>query len=400
MKKLLYGVAGLVILSLLTVGVLLYQYPYLPAIIDEGFPSWKWPAKGIYVKVTGEPVAWPQKEKLSSTSQSPTNSKLLTLIKESETDALLAYHKGKLKFAYYRPDLAPDTQFNSYSMAKSLIGFLVLKAIDEGEIDGLDSPIGNYLLTLKDENLRKLPIEKFLTMRSGLLFEQKKVSKPLARDAKRPQDKDASNPFTPLARTHIEGLASAQPLLKLPADPKFDYHYQNINSALLGAMLTAIYKKPLNEILSEKIWKPAGASHARWRTYTQDGAVTPYCCLFAKARDWGKVGIFLAHNGSQANPFLSEHTRKLINAHRYDKSLLVDGVYGLHVRHDVLDRKGEPLQGPFTYFIGHGGQLVYLKPENDLVVVRFGRRHTLLHSTLYFLWREILETDRKTAGAH
>ena len=89
MKKLLYGVAGLVILSLLTVGVLLYQYPYLPAIIDEGFPSWKWPAKGIYVKVTGEPVAWPQKEKLSSTSQSPTNSKLLTLIKESETDALL-----------------------------------------------------------------------------------------------------------------------------------------------------------------------------------------------------------------------------------------------------------------------------------------------------------------------
>ena len=40
------------------------------------------------------------------------------------------------------PGFNEKTQFNSYSMAKSLIGYLVLKAIDEGEIDGLDSSIG------------------------------------------------------------------------------------------------------------------------------------------------------------------------------------------------------------------------------------------------------------------
>lgn len=33
--------------------------------------------------------------------------------------------------------------------------------------------------------------------------------------------------------------------------------------------------------------------------------------------------------------------------------------------------------------VGQGGQVGYLKPEDDLVVVRFGAAIQLLHSTLY-----------------
>ena len=42
------------------------------------------------------------------------------------------------------------------------------------------------------------------------------------------------------------------------------------------------------------------------------------------------------------------------------------------MRYDVLDRAGEKLAGPFAYLLGQGGQVVYLKPQDDLVVVRFG----------------------------
>ena len=48
------------------------------------------------------------------------------------------------------------------------------------------------------------------------------------------------------------------------------------------------------------------------------------------------------------------------------------GAYRTLMRYDVLDRAGEQLAGPFAYFLGQGGQAVYLRPQDDLVVVRFG----------------------------
>ena len=405
MKKFGLWLLLLIVLVGALATVALYRYPYLPDIVEEGFPSPVWPARGQFVPVNGVPENWPSERIKATPPRSAFGAKLNTLLVESETDALLAYHKGQLVYAYFRPGHGDEVQYNSFSMVKSLIGYLVLKAIDEGEIDSLDSPIGTYLLDLKDPALAALPIRRFLEMKSGLLFEKKKVAVPLARDAKRPPDKDANNPFTPLARLHIQGLEGVQAWLTLPPKPVFDYHYQNVNTALLGAMLSKIYNKPLNEILSAKIWRPAGASHAHWRTYSQDGAVTPYCCLFAKADDWAKVGLYLsarpksgAKSGlKRGRAFLSQEQAAFIQAHSYAADQLRRGVYGLHVRHDILDREGEPLQGPFSYFIGHGGQLVYLKPENELVVVRFGRRHTLLHSTLYWLWREIKLKEAKAA---
>ena len=55
----------------------------------------------------------------------------------------------------------------------------------------------------------------------------------------------------------------------------------------------------------------------------------------------------------------------------------------------MLDRAGEPLQGSFAYMMGMGGQLLYLKPQQDLVVFRAGERMQLLHTTLYAAWKAI-----------
>ncbi len=67
----------------------------------------------------------------------------------------------------------------------------------------------------------------------------------------------------------------------------------------------------------------------------------------------------------------------------------IEGVYANFAYHNILDRPGEPLQGPFAYFFGSRGQTIYLMPEHDLVVVRFGSKIQLLHSTLYGVGRSI-----------
>ncbi|WP_167648122.1 hypothetical protein [Mameliella alba] len=127
---------------------------------------------------------------------------------------------------------------------------------------------------------------------------------------------------------------------------------------------------------------------AEWRENPNSGRVSAYCCLYATPRDWAKVAHYLLQNGTGAHPFLPDTLWRdwilpdLAPASRHA------GAYGGHLRHDVLDRPDEALQGPFAYMAGHGGQVVYLLPARDTVVVRFGARPQLLHTTLYELFPE------------
>ena len=113
--------------------------------------------------------------------------------------------------------------------------------------------------------------------------------------------------------------------------------------------------------------------------------VTAYCCLFAKPRDWIRVGRYLLDNGTPGEPFLPEYLWREFILPDLTVSQRHESTYGWHLRHDILDREGERLAGPFAYFMGHGGQMLYILPESDMVVVRFGDRLQLLHSTLYEL---------------
>ena len=61
----------------------------------------------------------------------------------------------------------------------------------------------------------------------------------------------------------------------------------------------------------------------------------------------------------------------------------------LEARGSGADRAGQALQGPFTYLMGQGGQVLYLLPEQQLVVYRAGETVQLLHSTLYGAWNSI-----------
>src|SRR3712207_8736566 len=53
---------------------------------------------------------------------------------------------------------------------------------------------------------------------------------------------------------------------------------------------TTLFRSPLPELLSELIWKPAGAEEAHWRQYPSGEGVSAYCCLFARPLDWLRVG--------------------------------------------------------------------------------------------------------------
>jgi len=388
-KKLTLGVAAA------GAAALMLWAPYLPRLAYEGFPAPTWPAPGRFADVAGNangpPLALP-------TRTAALDPKLSALFDGSGAKALLAYEGGALGIEHYAEGITADTRFNSYSLVKSLVGTLVLKAVAEGRLASLDQPVGATLPGVGDKAFRAVTLRAFLQMRSGVLFEAG-AAKSLSGGTAKDLEAAFANPFGPLARLHMQGLDAVKHRLFRTSDPAPKFSYQNVNTAVLGAVLEKIYGRPLQDILAEKIWTPAGAAPAKWRKYNSGAAVSAYCCLYARARDWVKVARFIAANGDAGAPLLPVADWRTLLGRDLDAARLRKGVYGLHMRHDLLDRPGEPLQGGFTYFVGNGGQIVYLMPDKDLVVVRFGDTMQLLHSTLYATWRTLKNGRRRTTGS-
>ena len=202
------------------------------------------------------------------------------------------------------------------------------------------------------------------------------------------------SPFSKLAKLHTNGLRVLFKDLKVEASSVGEFAYQNINTAILGLALETIYDRPLSELLNEKIWKPAGAKSFRWRQYTKDASVSPYCCLYTTVEDWARVGQFLLQNGGNRQFLADPIQRHFLGADSpFYETRTVS--YRSRIRYDILDREGEGIYGFFKYFLGQGGQILYLVPKQNMVVVRFGNKHQLLHSTLYEIHR-ILENAETT----
>ena len=397
MKRILFR-SGLVALGL-CVAALLYA-PYLPRLIWEGYPQATWPAPGHYVRVeggAGTPVA-------AADVLRPPNAALRAHFDEKQGRALLVARDGQIVMEHYAPGITRETRLNSYSLVKSLTGALVLKAIAEGKIAGRDAPLGTLLPAFSGKPIGGLSLCRLLDMRSDIVFEPSAKKQTASPDLK---DLEATrlNLFGPMGRLHVTGLDGILDRLvheHAPTSKDGDcaggaYSYQNVNTAIAGAILERLYGRSLAALLSEKIWTPAGAAPADWRRYAAGAPATPYCCLFARPMDWLKVAQFLLDNGTVDQPFLPDALWSAFMGLDLADATLHDGAYRDFTYHNILDRPGERLAGPFAYFFGSRGQIVYLMPKERLAVVRFGDGIQLLHTTLYSVGRS-LDLNRNAAA--
>lgn len=378
MRFLFLGILGLAI-TVSTLGAA----PYLPRLMAERYPAADWPAEGAFASLGRQSGGIDLKTDLHKP-----NERLLELFQSKGSKAFLVFHGGKLKLEHYRPGLTRDNLFNSYSTIKSLVGLLTLRAVADGKIAGLDVSIGTFVPEIQNDALRNLPIRKLLDMQSGVLFESSPM-KSMGGSNEKDLKETMGNPFGPMARLHFTGLEDLLPHLKSKRAEQTVFNYQNVNTSLLGLVLERVYQMPLYQLVDQIIWSPSGAGPSHWRLYDEGKSATAYCCLYARALDWVYVARFIAANGTSDKPLLPEDLWETFLGYDLDNAALRSGVYRNQTRYNILDRKGEALQGAFSYFAGRGGQTVYLMPRQNLIVVRFGEEQQLLHSTLYAAWNSI-----------
>ncbi len=286
--------------------------------------------------------------------------KYSALIEEFETKAFLVLKDDTIIYENYWGGHTEETVSNSFSVAKTLVAILVGIAIEDGYIKSLDDAVSLYLKGFSGEGKREITIRHLLAMASGLDWEE-----------------SGKNPFSDNAESYygsdLRRLVLGQSMEKMPGK---SFNYQSGNSQLLGYILEAATGTDLSEYAESKVWQKIGAEHdAYWSLDKEFGDEKAFCCMYATARDYAKLGQLLSNKG-----LLNDE--QIIPSWYYDEMvtpqdlLTKDGIsnyrYGLHTW-TYLDP-----QGQVNYCRGISGQYVITIPSENLVIIRLGSKKTPL----------------------
>jgi CubicO group peptidase (beta-lactamase class C family) len=179
-------------------------------------------------------------------------------------------------------------RFTSWSMAKTVTAMLLGIAIAEGRIRSVDDRAEVYVPALAGTEYGRTSLRHLLQMSSGVRFREEytgddDVSR-LARDTFR--------------RVGTGGIEAVTPFNERAEPGGTRFSYASVETQVLGFVLTSAVGRTAAEYLEQKIWQPMGAeADATW-LIDHAGQEAAYCCLNAVLRDYARLGLLLAHDGT------------------------------------------------------------------------------------------------------
>lgn len=290
---------------------------------------------------------------------------LEALIAETRTQALLVWHKGRLRYVFYAPDTDASTRSSPASMMKPLLALAIGAAVRAGRMT-LDDPASRWLAEWRSDPRGAITIRQLLQMTSGL--------------AKDGPTTEGGRGAELMLGTQIDAIALATPLTGTPG-AMFDYN--NVNSQLLRLMLERATGRRYADWLSYTIWRPIGADDGAMWLDRPGGAARGYGGMVATPESWIRVGLLIKDRGRVRG-------RQVVPASWIDAMTAAsprNANFGLHLWRaspfaavrGYGSGKAPPVRTavPFVaadmvFFDGGGGQRVYVSRARDLVIVRIG----------------------------
>ena len=298
------------------------------------------------------PQPWPMGSRYGKLALKPEQENEL---KDLYSVGFAVIQNDSLIFEQYWNGWDADSVSNSFSVAKSYVSVLTGIAIQDGVIKSVQQPVGDYLPEFKDGCYAKITIENVLTMATGLDWSE-----------------SGANPFSDNAKgyygTNVRELSLSQPCRD---EPGKEFDYISGGTQIMAEVIEAAYKRPLDELVREKIWTPLGCEHdAYWGKDRTDGDFKAFCCLYATARDFGRIGQMYLDSGMW-------HGKQIVPRDYWQASITPAD----------LDDRGEPnkrygyfwwlaeIDGkPIHYCRGFHGEYVVVVPHERLVFVRTGMK--------------------------
>ncbi len=285
----------------------------------------------------------------------------------SNSVALLVQQGGVIRYERYWPGYGPDTRTNPNSMHKPVLALLVGAAIADGYIDSLDAKAVKWLTEWQDDPRRDITIRQLLQMSSGLeipVFGTWKSARIL------------------FGSDLVAGVMDLQ--AEKPAGSEFQY--SNANSQLLALIIERATQEPYAQYLARRLWQPLGAQDAFLWLDREGGMPRGFCCLFASARDWLRVGELILGEGERAGERIvpADYVSQMLTPTELNPNFGFQIWLGSPASET---RKYNDFtvtayhSAPFVvsdviYIDGFGGQRVYIIPSQQLIIVRTGVSRT------------------------
>jgi CubicO group peptidase (beta-lactamase class C family) len=313
----------------------------------------RFPARLIPAAARASPLpAGPEAKLVLSTDRTDLDG----FLRETDTLAFVVAHEDRLVRERYFDGSTRESLQTSFSVAKSFVSTLVGIAIDEGLIESVDDSVTKYVpeLASRDPRFRQITLRHLLTMSSGIHYEEGGFPS-FGDDVYTYYGVDLRD--IALSRTRIVG------------PPGVAWQYNNYHPLLLGLVLERATGTSVSDFMARRLWQPLGAeADATWSLDSErSGFEKLESGVNARPVDYARFGLLFLHNGrwNGGRIVSADWVRAATGADRATDSAYYHG-YRYFWWLDV-ERPGR------FYAQGKYGQYIYVAPDADTVVVRFGR---------------------------
>jgi len=268
----------------------------------------------------------------------------LLVIKNSHLIAESYFNGGEMD---KRADLA--------SVTKSYTSALAGLALEQGCLPSLDLKLIDYFPEYKDQitDPRKLEItiEDLLKMRSGYPWEE----------------------FNPPYMSQLFSSPDWVPHMvdfPLVYDPGTEFGYSNLGAHLAGVIVARACGTGLLVFAEEYLFEPIDAQMGTWQ-YDPNNYYFGSGSLALTARNAAKFGLLYLNGGNYQDDQILPASWVEDSLNRYSNDIYGEqlGSYFKHLGYGYFWWSAEVGDHHFNYAWGHGGNLIVILPDLDMVIV-------------------------------
>lgn len=280
-----------------------------------------------------------------------------TFLRRTGTVSFLIIKNDSILYENYFHNYRQSTAAQVFSITKSLVSALVGIAIEEGYITDINQKVSDFIPAYKEDGRDAITVMHLLNMTDGLNFS------------------DYTTMHLLLGMYYHNNQKAYVDKIKLKHNPGEVFEYKSVSTLILGMVLEQATGRPLAKYIEEKIWKPLGMEYtAAMMLDSPDGTPLAYGGLVARARDLAKIGRLYINKGNWEGT-------QIIPEKWVENSFLRDTVFGQYYNYNkswwldtYIDR---PLFEKRDLFAGgYAGQVLYINPEHDLIIVRQGNKRS------------------------
>jgi CubicO group peptidase (beta-lactamase class C family) len=273
--------------------------------------------------------------------------------------SLLVVKNGYLIAEDYFNEGSIDQKDRLQSVTKSYTSALVGIALEQGYLSSVDQKMLDFFPEVADQvtdpRKQQITIRHLLQMRGGYPWEE---TDPVFWDG--------------LLSGHYPPLIEEFPLT---ADPGTEFQYSNLTSNWLGIIVDRASGTNLKSFAEEHLFSAIDVEAGEWGT-DAEGHNNGCGDLFFSARDAAKFGLLYLNDGVYEGKQIIPADWVHDSLQRYSEDINLTGGFPANWGLSISDigygyqwwsaRAGEHY---FDYAAGHGGQMIVLLDEFDMIIV-------------------------------